>query len=229
MTGTGGDGEGPRIEPGALRAPLGVAASHAAALEDGTLGPLAPRQQAAVRRIQGAVLRANLLVADMTALTGIGGAPVTDATPLDYDDVVARMLDFFGPLAEGREVTLDSRSELQSRVALDLDCVSHVLTSIVYDAIQLTPRGGTVTVRVGQRGDRLVTEVDAGCPALPAPDRARLLGAFGEVDLPAARAAGGVVIGLGVGRRRVEALGGELGAGEGPGATLWFSVPVLRA
>lgn len=217
----------------ALRAPLASVMSNASALDDGTFGPLAPAQHRAVRRILAGVMRTHLLVGDMRAAADLAaGRVVARPQPLDYADVIAQTLEAFGPLAEARGVTLERGPVAPGEARLDVVLVPHVLTNLVYNAIELTPGGGTVTVRVHEQGDRLVTEVQDGGEGLGPDDLLALFSRFGELALGGSGGADRAAVGLRVARALIEAQGGEIGAtstGRGMGSTFFFALPHARA
>jgi signal transduction histidine kinase len=96
---------------------------------------------------------------------------------------------------------------------LDADRFRDLLVNLVINAIEASPAGGTVSVRLDwQRGDDvLVLEVADEGPGIPEAERARALRPFHSTK------PGGMGLGLAVAQQAVEDHGGELEIDDRPG------------
>ncbi|GIV87516.1 MAG: two-component sensor histidine kinase [Chloroflexus sp.] len=115
-------------------------------------------------------------------------------------------------------------------VWVDPDRILQVLMNLVGNALQYTPRGGSVTIRalVVEKMVRVcVHDTGIGIAAEHLP---HLFERFYRVDKARARATGGVGIGLTICKALVELHGGQIGIhsdGPGQGATCWFTLPLF--
>jgi PAS domain S-box-containing protein len=181
---------------------------------------------AAVRRIIGDGKRASDVVQSIRGLVRNTGQ---DMTRLDLNDVVQDIL----PLVrrEIQENLVSLRLELAPGLpAVEGDRVQlqQVIINFVINGVQAMapitdrPRRLVIRTRPGERGDVVLTVQDAG-PGI-APDTAdRLFEAFFTTK------SDGMGMGLAICRSIIEAHGGRVGAepaGESPGATFWFRLPV---
>src|SRR5579883_1690878 len=85
--------------------------------------------------------------------------------PVRLDEVVGRMIDFFGPTArqKGIEIERYPAADLPP-VALDLEMFEKVLLNLVLNAEDAMPCGGTLTLQTRADGEWVVLDViDTGC------------------------------------------------------------------
>ena len=103
-----------------------------------------------------------------------------------------------------------------------------MLTNLIGNALQYTPRGGHVTVAATPHGQEVrVTVKDDGI-GIPAEDLPHIFDRFYRVDKSRSRVGGGSGIGLTIARYFVEAHGGRIraeSAGAGKGSTFTFTLP----
>ncbi|MGB9738640.1 sensor histidine kinase [Chloroflexus sp.] len=115
-------------------------------------------------------------------------------------------------------------------VWVDPDRILQVLINLVGNALQYTPCGGSVTIRVSvveQMVHVCIHDTGIGIAAEHLP---HLFERFYRVDKARARATGGVGIGLTICKALVELHGGQIGIhsdGPGQGATCWFILPLF--
>jgi two-component system sensor histidine kinase BaeS len=99
----------------------------------------------------------------------------------------------------------------------------------VENALQHTPRGGSVTVSANQIDDEAImfTVADTG-HGIPADQLDRIFDQFYRVDPSRNRATGGAGLGLTIAKRLVEAHGGDLTVTSAPevGTTFRVELPV---
>ncbi len=102
-----------------------------------------------------------------------------------------------------------------------------VITNLVGNAIRHTPRGGRITVRVREEGERLRFEVADTGEGIAPEYQERIFERFYRVP---GRPRGGVGLGLYISREIVQAHGGEMGVQSAPGqgSTFWFTLPRAR-
>jgi signal transduction histidine kinase len=113
-------------------------------------------------------------------------------------------------------------------VEVDRERVHQVLFNLVDNAVQFTPRGGTVTVAAHQQDGAVeIAVADTGLGIAPH-HLPRLFERFYRVDPARTREDGGTGIGLAIARSVVEAHGGHIRAESelGRGSVFTFDLPV---
>lgn len=149
----------------------------------------------------------------------------------DIGALLSGLVDAYTPeaAAQGIALTLHMDQAL-GRVTGDAARLKQILENFVSNAIKFTAEG-TVTVRVapdGSSGAVLFEVVDTGI-GIPEADRDRIFQDFVALDASFTRASDGTGLGLGLGKRLAEAMGGEIGVDSqvGQGSRFWLRLPLL--
>ena len=141
---------------------------------------------------------------DETLLAYRGTVELRRLEQADIDDVL-RLL---APEAAIRRVLLHHEGSLPEPFATDAIPVRQALLNLLLNAIQATPRGGAVRLRIGGEADgRLLIEVEDQGAGMPEAQRRHLEGAE----------ASGSGLGLSVVMRELARLDGEIGVDTQPG------------
>jgi len=115
------------------------------------------------------------------------------------------------------------------RVRVDRDRILQVLTNLVGNALQYTPMGGKVWVRVSrEKSDIHVSVIDTGIGIAPE-HLPFVFNRFYRADPSRTRSSGGSGIGLTIAQALVKAHGGRIWAeseGVGRGSTFHFTLPL---
>jgi len=133
------------------------------------------------------------------------------------------------PLArEERKVTVNYEVASAAVWALaDPDRLTQVLTNLVRNAVNYTPEGGVVSIRVPAAGGAHVQIAvsDTGV-GISAADLEHIFERFYRADSSRSRNTGGFGLGLSIARELVEAMGGSMSATSqvGLGSTFWISL-----
>ena len=104
-----------------------------------------------------------------------------------------------------------------------------VLGNLVANALQHTPAGAPVTVRVGTAGDDTILEVADQGPGMGPQDAQRVFERFYRADASRTRASGGAGLGLSIVDSLVRAHGGRVTVTTAPGRGCRFRVVLPRA
>ena len=212
-----------------LRTPLTSIRGALGLLAGGALGELPVKGQ---RMLDIAVENTDRLVRLINDILDIermtSGKMVLHNEVCDATELVARLVEFMGPVAEsaGVELVVDAR---KARLWADPDRVVQTLTNLVGNAIKFSSAGSAIELGVTPRGDDVLFTVADEGRGIPDDQLETVFGRFHQVDASDARQKGGTGLGLAISRSIVEQHGGRIWAQNDPegGARFQFTLPVL--
>jgi PAS domain S-box-containing protein len=145
------------------------------------------------------------------------------------DEVVEAAVDTVRPAADAKGVAIVMQGEAGLTTVGDRDRLQQVIWNLASNAIKFTPKGGSVTVRVGRTASGVeISVADTGIGIARA-DLPYVFQRFWQAQTGASREYGGLGIGLALARHIVELHGGSIAAdsaGPGHGSTFTVSLPV---
>jgi heavy metal sensor kinase len=208
-----------------LRTPLAVIRSHA------ELALSRPRNAAEYREtvatcLQASVRMSALVDGLLTLARADAGKLDLRREPVELKHLVEESITLFGPLADGKAVSL-AATLAAAEVTGDPDRLAQVVTNLLSNAVQYNRAGGTVQVQLGvAEGAAVLSVTDTGC-GIPEADRPHIFERFYRVDKARSRASGGSGLGLAICKSIVEAHGGSIGFETQPeqGSTFWVRLP----
>lgn len=215
-----------------FRTPLTTIIVGVEMLKEGMLGDLTPRGKEVLEAIGSDCERLNRLIDNLMELSRIeSGTIYVEAEPTDVADLVQEAVRPLKVQAEkqGIELITDLPPKLPP-VAADFNKSVWVLANLVGNAMRYTDPGGTITVRVRQRGKRHFFSVeDTGC-GIPREHQEKIFRKYVQVSGPGRKRAGGVGLGLAIAKDIVMAHGGEIWVDSevGKGTTFTFTFPVYQ-
>ncbi len=180
-------------------------------------------------RIESEASRMGLLVDDLLLL-----ARLDVQRPLEYHrlDLLALASDAVHDgqaIAPNRPITMEVLDGPGTPEVLgDEPRIRQVLSNLVANALQHTPEGAEITVRVGTDGDDAVLEVADKGPGMSQEDASRVFERFYRTDSSRARASGGTGLGLSIVDSLVHAHGGVVTVTTAPGDGCCFRVMLPR-
>ena len=136
--------------------------------------------------------------------------------------------------AKGLNFELDLAAGLPDRLVADPDRLRHVLFNLVANAVKFTESGGVrVSARTGPGpagGEALLIEIADTGAGIPEAVQARVFETFFQVDGSYNRRHGGLGLGLAIGKRLVELMGGTIRFTSAPetGTRFSLAIPVGR-
>jgi signal transduction histidine kinase len=139
--------------------------------------------------------------------------------------LIGDAVEFLRPLAEQKQLRLETPRNGDLRVCGDRDRILQVLSNLVGNAIKFTPESGSVTHRIGRSGDNAEFLVTDTGPGIPDPELAHIWEPFWQGTT---RGRGSVGLGLSIAKALVEAQGGSIWAESrvGAGTTMHFTLPL---
>lgn len=214
-----------------LKAPLGSLTALLHVLEEGLTDPLTPRQQSIVSRSIRVAERMQRMIAvslDVERLKR--GTLEMNWEDVDLIAIARRSIETLGEMAEGHGVKVHLEAgagetgSTETVVArLDPVHVERCTDNLIKNAIEASPPGDRVIVRVKRRDEAAVFSVHNGGPPIPPEVRATLFHAFSTYGKR-----GGTGLGLYGVKLACEAMGGTVLYDTGDGGTTFemrFSVP----
>jgi len=215
-----------------FRTPLTTIIVGVEMLKEGMLGDLTPRGKEVLEAIGSDCERLNRLIDNLMELSRIeSGTIYVEAEPTDVADLVQEAVRPLKIQAEkqGIELITDLPPELPP-VAADFNKSVWVLANLVGNAMRYTDPGGTITVKVRQKGKRHFFSVeDTGC-GIPQEHQEKIFRKYVQVSGHGRKGAGGVGLGLAIAKDIVMAHGGEIWVDSeiGKGTTFTFTFPVYQ-
>lgn len=148
-------------------------------------------------------------------------------TAIDPKELIDSTIRALQPLAKPHGIIL--RGEVNSTKSLlcDRDRITQVLNNFISNAIKYSPEGGSISIIVDDKTDRLrFSVVDRG-PGIPSDQLIKLFHKFQQLKAPASGATG-TGLGLAISKSIVEQHGGRVGVDSevGVGSTFWFEIPI---
>lgn len=156
--------------------------------------------------------RLDRLIRDLLDLTDIEQKKLQlNWTNVDLVKIVEDTLLLLKPIAEDQQISLQSSHPNQAIVRGDPDRISQILVNLIHNALQYTPQGGRVEIKIEpweEKGYQL-SVIDTGV-GLKESDIPRIFERFYRVDKARSRSSGGTGLGLAIVKHLVEAHQGEL-------------------
>ena len=135
----------------------------------------------------------------------------------------------FEPIADARQVTIQTRIDREIEILLDRDAFRQLMLNLLDNALKFGPEGGRVVVTAFGDERRATIWIDDDGPGVPENERERVFEAFVRSETSAPKTGSG--IGLAVVRDVVRRHGGLVRIVESPtgGARVEVYLPALRA
>ena len=199
-----------------LKTPLTAIRGYAEAVQDGAIEP----SEAAATVAQEAV-RLERLVHDLLDLARMNRTDFSVvSSEIDLAEVAEDAVRRYLPQADAFGVTLSALSDGTAPAIGDADRVLQVVSTLVENALRLTPAGGEVRVVTGPG----VLRVEDTGPGLEADDRARAFERFYLHERYGRERPVGTGLGLAIVKELTEAMGGTVSVESEPGRQTTFTI-----
>ncbi|MGB4593302.1 MAG: ATP-binding protein [Coriobacteriia bacterium] len=210
-----------------LRTPLTAIRGAAETLLEGDVPEEDERQFLAtiVREADRLARLANDLLTLQRIEGATGELPLRRIRPLD---VAQRAVEGLAPLMDSRSVRVDIEGDAPT-VLGDSDRLQQVIANLVDNASRLTPKGGTVTVRLGAENDHAIIQVLDEGPGIPPDALPHLFERFYRAQASRDRSTGGAGLGLAIVAAIVRAHAGSIEAANRPegGSAFTMRLPAI--
>ncbi|PTR28903.1 two-component system OmpR family sensor kinase [Rhodococcus sp. OK519] len=180
-------------------------------------------------RIESQAQRMGLLVEDLLLLARMDAQRPFERHFVDLLAVAAGAVHDARARAPQRRIVLEMLPNSDPPEVMGDDArLRQVVGNLIGNALDHTPEGADVTVRVGTDGADAVVEVADAGPGLADEDAARVFERFYRADASRTRASGGSGLGLSIVAAIVAAHGGTVGVDSAPGRGATFRVRLPR-
>ncbi|CAM5358843.1 Adaptive-response sensory-kinase SasA [Streptomyces alboniger] len=181
-----------------------------------------------VEQATAEVVRMSRLVNGLLVLAR-AEAKVTAAEPLSLLDIVDERLTVWRPAADERGVTVALRGSIDGRplVLASPGALDQVLDNVLSNALEVSPDGGTITVRARSQGDEVVLSVLDEGPGMSDAEKLRAFDRFWRGQGLTGRSGSG--LGLAVVKQLLTDDGGTVTLRDAPGGGLCVEIRLRAA
>jgi two-component system phosphate regulon sensor histidine kinase PhoR len=213
-----------------LKTPLTSIQAYADTLLDGAIDDAA-HNRTFLERIGEQAQRLQALILDLLSLARIESQPqqMFDIRPVRVADVARLCLDGRRPVAESKQIPLETALDEDLAVLADADGLRQIIDNLLSNAVNYTPAGGRVTVRARGSDGWGVLEVEDTGVGIAKQDQVRIFERFYRVDRARARDVGGTGLGLSIVKHLAQTFGGDVSVHSELGRGSTFTVRLPRA
>ncbi|MBI4370668.1 MAG: HAMP domain-containing histidine kinase [Elusimicrobia bacterium] len=214
-----------------LKTPLTVIRSGVSLLADAARRPDGAREHARTfELLESSTARLQRMVEDVLQLAKLeSAAALARRERADLAALARACVKDFALVAAGRRQALDLDVAGAPPVLGDPALLRRVMDNLVHNAVEHTPAGGRIALRVSSQDGAALVEVSDSGPGVPEEARAELFRKFFQRDLK--RHVGNVGLGLALCEKVVRRHGGTIGVGDAEprGARFFFTLPAAPA
>jgi signal transduction histidine kinase len=179
-----------------------------------------------IGNIENSARRMSRMIDDLLDLSRIqaGTLPIQKEI-FDLKGLAVEIVEQLRPIAERKQLALDSVAGPPLKVIGDRDRIAQVVSNLVGNAIKFTPDGGRIAVRIQSEAGRAQMSVADSGPGI---SREHLPHVFEKLWQAPETAAGGTGLGLYIARGIVDAHGGQISVDSrtGEGSEFRFTIPL---
>ncbi len=122
-------------------------------------------------------------------------------------------------------IVLDS-GDVDGRVRVDDDRMMQVIGNLLSNAAKYSPKGGSVSLALEDRGESLRLSVSDRGPGIPEEFQPRIFEKFSQADASDTRRKAGTGLGLAITRSLIRSMDGRIGFDTSPaGTSFWIELP----
>lgn len=172
--------------------------------------------------------RLHRLIEDMLEMASLDYRAEFALAPRSLNSVIRTLVDKMQSQAERKKLILSyTLCDLPLHINIDETAFSHALEHLLSNAIQFTPAGGQISLRIFQQGDQAIIEIkDTGIGIAPE-EMPHIFERFYRADRARQQSTGGTGLGLPIAQKIIEAHGGKLTVesqvGQGTAFRVWIA------
>jgi len=180
-----------------LKTPLAALRGYLELLADGALED-PDKGRHFLERMLHQTQRLESLVGDLLTLARLESAASEMEESFDLEELAADAIDAVRPSSEARGVRLHYNGQGPISLRGDKKAIEHLLSNLLMNAIQYSPAGSDVELRLKTSSEEAIIEVEDHGIGISAGDQQRIFERFYRVDPARSREVGGTGLGLAI-------------------------------
>jgi len=168
--------------------------------------------------------RLQRLTEKLMMLTKMDSGVEVQVSFVDMKHVAESTIHLLLPLAEEREVSIDTSLSDDCRIIANEDSIYQIIFNLAENAIKYNVRGGKVFIRLFRDDENACLVVEDTGVGIPDGDMEHIFSRFYRVDKARSREAGGSGLGLSIVHDAVLSFGGSISVGHAEGGGSRFTV-----
>jgi len=210
-----------------LRSPLSTIHEQLALVLKDMVEKESPRDQYLLSRAKEKTQGLISLIGDLLDLSRIeAGNVCIDCKPVKLDEFLKSIVDFMETRASGKNqrLTLVVPDEPVSLISADPRALESVFGNLIANAINYTPDGGAIEVRISQQSDTIRTDISDNGFGMESKDIANIFKRFYRIKNEKTRFVTGTGLGLPIVKGLLDELGGSIQVKSEPSRGSTFTV-----
>jgi signal transduction histidine kinase len=181
-------------------------------LKPNIMGSLNEKQKKAVSSISYNVGKLELLVSDILDVYKLDmGKLSISKKVVDVGQMITTNLLEFKPLADQKNVEIESDIQYDGPVYCDKRRIDQVITNLIKNAIDFVPANtGKIILRVSKKENKIIFSIEDNGSGIPSDKVDNLFKKFYQIDTTMTRKHGGTGLGLAISKGIVDAHGGTM-------------------
>jgi signal transduction histidine kinase len=201
-----------------------------AAIHSGRLN--SDQQKAALETVARNARAQSKLIEELLDLSGIISGKFTFARdPIIVNEIVISAIEAIQPEALKKEIVLNRElSATPLSISGDAFRLQQALVNVLSNAVKFSQNGGSVTIRLQERNDRAVVEIEDSGAGISPDFLPQIFERFRQGDASRTRGYSGLGLGLAIVRYIADSHGGKVSAsseGAGKGTIVKLEFPLL--
>ena len=176
--------------------------------------------------------RLTRLVNRLLILTKLDASENLNLSETDIGALIASIVRKTSSLAYKKNIDMvyDTSNVIEKLLLVDYDKIYESIYNIVDNAIKYTPEGGKITIRLYEKDDWCVIEIEDTGDGIPESERQNIFERFYRLDDSRARETGGTGLGLAIAKEAVKLHNGtiEIFDGADGGSKFRIKLPVME-
>jgi PAS domain S-box-containing protein len=213
-----------------LRTPLSGIKWFSEMLLNGDAGKLENQQHEFVNNIHLSTDRMIQLVNSLLNISSLeSGRIMVNPKPTNLKELVENTLKDLKAKSDERkqEVTLEVEEGLPT-INIDAGLIGQVYDNLITNAVKYTPEGGKISIKVGRKGDFIMSQVKDTGMGVPADEQKKMFGKFFRGSNILQVDTDGTGLGLYLSKAIVESSNGQIDftSKQDSGTLVWFTLPL---
>jgi signal transduction histidine kinase len=168
--------------------------------------------------------RLSRITEKLLALTRLDAGGETPVEPVELRDTIQRVIHMLHPLADQKQIELDTEIETGGRILANADDLYQIVFNLAENGVKYNHPQGWVKLSLREDGNEVVLVVEDTGIGIPESEREKIFDRFYRVDKARSREAGGTGLGLSIVRDMVKKYHGTIQCGPRQEGGSWFLV-----